>query len=781
MAARIRLLIHLLLVACMLSLALMGQGARAAPPAQGEPLLLGYGQTVEGAISPEAPVQLYAFDAQANDVVTISMIATGGELDPFIALTDTQQVQLATDDNSGGALDARLAFVIPRTGRYLIRATHAGGIAPAIGGTYTLSLNAANVDGSPAVDRTPLPEPTPTPAPTLTPATPDTSTRVLRLLPVTPGIPVQGSLTRQTAFLLYWFDGASGDQITATATGFDGFAPLVVLYDNSLAEIARSQPGEPLIAALVRDGVHLLGISLPEAGSAGGTFTLDLVSSSDQAEPASEAEPTPILPEEFRPLPLIQPGETIEGTIDHQRFMDIYTFLGKAGQEIVVEMTSLNPGEINGLDPFLLLLDDGRIPLAEHDDIVDGVERDARLEFTLPRTAYYAIVATRYDREAGTSAGPYQLTLTLAGESESVAGSGTPRLIAEPLEPNTPIQATFDGTPDVYRFDARAGELIDLSVTADDGVDPVLILATDTLSEVVSSGTGALTGLRTPAAGTYYLVVATRFGPVGPTGGYIVVLSQIGNGPPPAAGEPTDEGPVTLALGQTASGVIDDETPSRLYTFTGTAGERVRLTLRAAPGSSLDPYLELRDTTGAIVDANDDIDPGVIRDSQITATLPVDGEYQILVSRYVGPDTEITQGAYELAVELATEAETSAVNLNRTVIPLRYGQTQVGEITDEQYIVFYVFSGAAGDVATIEIDQLNGNLDAVLHLYQAVGDSWREIAYNDDSPIGGTYDPLLSDISLPADGLYLIAVSRYGLDKETGMVGTFSITLTRQQ
>lgn len=781
MAARIRLLTHPLLVACVLGLALVGQVARAAPPMQGEPLLLGYGQTVEGAISPESPVQLYTFDAQANDVITISMVATGGELDPFIALTDTQQVQLATDDNSGGALDARLAFVIPRTGRYLIRATHASSITSAAGGTYTLSLNAANIDGSPAADRTPLPEPTPTPAPTTTPATPDTSARVLRLLPITPGFPVQGSLTRQTAFLLYWFDGASGDQITATATGFDGFAPLVLLYDNSLAEIARSQPGEPLMATLVRDGVYLLGVSLPEAGSAGGTFTLDLVNSSDRAELAGEAAPTPTLPEEFRPLPMIRPGETVEGTIDHQRFMDIYTFLGTAGQEIVIEMTSLNPGEINGLDPFLLLLDDGRIPLAEHDDVVDGVERDARLEFTLPRTAYYAIVATRYDREAGTSAGPYRLTLTLAGESESGAGPEAPRLIAEPLEANTPIQATFDGTPDVYRFDARAGELIDLSVTADDGVDPVLILATDTLTEVVSSGTGALTGLRTPAAGTYFLLVGTRFGPVGPTGGYIVALSQIGNGPPPTAGEPTDEGPATLTLGQTASGIIDDETPSRLYTFTGAAGERVRLTLRAAPGSSLDPYLELRDATGAVVDANDDIDPGVIRDSQITATLPTDGEYQILVSRYVGPDTEITQGAYELVIEPATEAETSAASINRTVTPLSYGQTQVGEITDEQYIVFYVFSGTAGDVVTIEIDQLSGNLDAVLHLYQAVGDSWREIAYNDDSPIGGTYDPLLSDVGLPADGLYLIAVSRYGLDKETGMVGTFSITLTRQQ
>ncbi len=44
------------------------------------------------------------------------MNATGGALDPFITHTDAQGVQLATDDDSGGESNARLAFVIPWPG-----------------------------------------------------------------------------------------------------------------------------------------------------------------------------------------------------------------------------------------------------------------------------------------------------------------------------------------------------------------------------------------------------------------------------------------------------------------------------------------------------------------------------------------------------------------------------------------------------------------------------------------------------------------------------------------
>lgn len=782
------------LVASLLLISGIGRGAIAAPSTQDDAIMIGYGQTIEGDITADTPVQTYSFDARANDVVTLAMNVTGGDLDPFITLLDAQNVQLATDDNSGGNGNARLAFVIPTTGRYLAQVSHAGGMLPVSGGRYTLTLSAVG-EGGVVVERTPLPEPSPTPEATETePISSDAQGMTLRLQAISPNAPIEDELTRQVAFRLYWFKVAERAQVTISASGTESFAPLLTLYDASFAEINRAQPGELTLTAVLGDaGVYLIGVSLPEAGSTGGPYTIELTGSGaiTETDLTPDQEAAPPLPEDFRTLPAITVGQSVEGMLDNTRFMDLYRFLGAAGQTITVEMTSLNPDAINGLDPFLVLLDDARIPLEEHDDIVAGVERDARLVYTLPRTAHYAIVATRFDQADGTSAGPYQLTLrTAAGDGESTAAA--PLLESEPLQPNTPIQATFDGAPDVYRFEAQAGELIDLSVTADTGVDPVLILATDALDEVVSSGTGTLTSLRTPAAGSYFLIVATRFGPVGPTGGYILALNQPDVPLPSSAAdsgqaaEPAVEA-AALSYGQTVSGVIDDATPGRIYTLYGTAGDHVRLSLRAAQDSTLDPYLELRDADGTILASSDDIDPGVIRDSLIVHTLPADAEYQVVVSRYVGPDTETTSGAYELSAERITDdeaagaaAEPAPALANTDITPLRYGQTQVGEITNEQYLLFYVFTGAAGDVVTIEVDQLSGNLDAILHLYQAAGESWTQIAYNDDSPTGGTYDPLLSDITLPASGPYLVAVGRYGLDKETDMVGTFAITVSRQ-
>ncbi len=111
------------------------------------------------------------------------------------------------------------------------------------------------------------------------------------------------------------------------------------------------------------------------------------------------------------------------------------------------------------------------------------------------------------------------------------------------------------------------------------------------------------------------------------------------------------------------------------------------------------------------------------------------------------------------------------------ITPLAYGETEVGEINDDQYLVFYVFEGTVGDIVSIEVNNLTGNLDSVLHLYRSDGDQWVEIANNDDSPTGGTYEAKLQSVILPQTGKYLIAVNRYGLDRERTF-GTFSITLT---
>jgi hypothetical protein len=863
--------------------------AGASPNAQEEPVTLVYGQTVDGQLDTDHPSTLYAFDAQTGDVITIAMISTGGNLDPFVVLNDPNRVPLATDDSSGGGLNARLTFVIPEAGRYIIQATNAGGVPPEGGGTFTLNLTVAVGEGTPISP----PETAEAPLSDIPTAEGDS----VRLVKLQPNSTVRDTLDRQVALRLYWFEAQEGAQVAITPEQLADFLPLLVLFDATFAEVGRAASGTDLRLMLSKQGIFFLAVSLPDAGSAGGGygFTVDLSGnpatadnfidiaygdsvqgnidasvpsvtyrfrgtagnavvitmdraggdlnsylylldssgqllfedndsggengnariayrlpadgeylivatrlgqdrgttsgsyllglSADAAPPEEVATPEPVLPADYQDFPLLTYGQTVQGEISSAKFMDVYVFLGSADDTITIEMDSQNIDQPEGLDPVLFLLDDARIPLIENDDIVDGVERNARIQFTLPRTGYYAVVATRFDQQAGTSEGPY--TLSLTGPGAAAAETATPEtapapitlLSPAPLAAGAPAQATFDTGARLYSFTANAGSLIDVSVTTDPGLDSVLILADQNLNEILSSGTGALTGITLPKTGQYLIVLAPRFGPADQTGGgYILALTQSGSSESAAGAEPA-QGSQRLSYGQTVSGEITDQAVSQIYTFEGKAGDKVRITMKAAQGSTLDCYLELRDADGTVVDANDDIQPGVVRDSQITAELPADGTYTLIASRYVGTDAEPTIGAYSLTLE-QVEA-TSAQGVTSSTTPIGYGQTEVAEISDDQYLVFYVFDGTAGDAVTIQINTLSGNLDAVLHLYQASGGSWIEIANNDDSLTGGTYDPLLSNIILPQTGKYLIAVGRYGLDSEH-TYGTFSVTLTRE-
>jgi hypothetical protein len=891
---------------------------QAAPWQQGEPAVLVYGQTIDGQINSTQPSVFYAFDAQMGDVITITMIVTGGTLDPFVVLNDANRVPLATDDNSGGTPNARLTFVIPLAGRYLIQATSAGGLTADSGGTFSLNLTAA-VDtqqlpppATPIENAPPAGEMTPTPAEAAPPSdVPTNQGDSVRLLKLQPGARLQDALTRQVALRFYWFEVQEGDQIAVTPELVGAFTPLLALYDANFSEIARSTAGSGLQTIAVQAGIMFLSVSLPDTNSAGGSygFILDqspspalseniieisynqsqrgnldanvpavtyrfrgtagdnvtilmsraggdlnsylyLLDSSGQllyedndsggndgnalisytlptdgvylivaarfgqargttsgsyvvelksnAVPPVEAttpvptaietpEVEPTLPADYAGFPLINYGDTMEGELSDARFMDVYVFKGRTGDAISVLLESQNPDDANGLDPLLVLLDDARIPLAENDDIVDGVQRDSRLEYTLPRAAYYAIVATRFDQDAGASTGPYRLTLS--GPQDATSAPPTAIEVTEtallnqlnpiPLTPDTPLQGTFNSTAAVYRFSAAAGTLVDISVTTDPGLDSVLILADENLNEVLSSGTGALTGITIQQTGAYLVLLAPRFGPASGTGGFILAITQPDEAATPVA---SVEGPQTIAYGNTVTGIIDENNISQVYTFTGTAGDQIRVLMEAAPDSALDCYLELQDANGTVLEANDDIDPGMIRNAQITAELPTDGTYTLLASRYVGPDAEPTTGAYTLSLtrQDANQPDVSAVQAIPEIELIGYGQTRIGEINDAQLIVFYVFDGTAGDIVTIEIETTSGNLDSVAHLYRSVNNQWIEIANNDDSPTGNSLEAALSNIVLSETGKYLIAVNRYGMERESSY-GTFVITLNKVQ
>lgn len=850
----------------------------AAPLFQDAPVQLAYGQTVDGVLGPDQPSAFFRFDARAGDALVVTMTLTGGSLDPFLVLNSADRTPLAVDDNGGGERNARLTYEVVADGSYTIQATHAGGIIPPEGGSFTLSL-AATQTAFPAGS-----------------GSPGVLAGAPFLAPLAGAGSLSYDLTRQSPLRLYWFEAAAGEQVVVMPQQMAEFQPLLAMYDSAFNELGRAQPGMNLRTTIVVDGVYFLAVSLPGVGSAGGTFELSvdragastaeeqqeiqvgqsLSGSIDETVPAipyrfsgaagdsivvrmsrtegalssylavldeneqvlaaagdddgdgavelavilpadgaylivatraGQAEGTtsgsfvlelaagnvsaPALPAEYADLPQLAYGETVEGQISDARFMDVYVFLGEEGDSITVELKSLDAeSSLSTLDPFLVLLDDGRIPLAEHDDIVAGVERDARLEFTLPRTAYYAIVATRFDQAQGTSSGPY--SLSLRGPSGTPALAALPpavetrlaRLATAQLVSGEPIQTVFEKGAGLYTFTAFAGTLADISVTTDPGLDVLLILADETLRELHASNSGVLSGVTIPLTGKYLVLVAPRFGPADDLGrGYILALTLAGTGATSAA--PPANGMRELAYGVAVNGAIDNDTTSQIYTFTGSAGERVQITMKASPGSSLDSYLELQDANGAVVDANDDIVPGQVRDAQIATELPADGSYTIIASRYVGPDTDITSGTYELLLErLGDSAEPepeplAAPAAEPQIVPLDYGQTKAGEITADQYLRFYIFEGQAGDTVTIRLTHTSGNLDSVLHLYQSAADGWVEIASNDESPTGGTYEALLSNIILPQTAKYLIAVSRYGLERET-TTGTFTITLTRE-
>jgi hypothetical protein len=96
---------------------------------------------VSGQIDDAKFVHFWDFDVQAGDVVTITMRASGGNLDPFLVILDANNQVIAYDDDSGGRKDAQVRNIkFTQAGTYTAAATRFGQAQGNSSGTYTLSL-----------------------------------------------------------------------------------------------------------------------------------------------------------------------------------------------------------------------------------------------------------------------------------------------------------------------------------------------------------------------------------------------------------------------------------------------------------------------------------------------------------------------------------------------------------------------------------------------------------------------------------------------------------------
>ena len=136
------------------------------------------------------------------------------------------------------------------------------------------------------------------------------------------------------------------------------------------------------------------------------------------------------------------------------------------------------------------------------------------------------------------------------------------------------------------------------------------------------------------------------------TGDFVLTLTE---GDP--AGPPESLSGAELFAGEAKLGNIDPTHPRRVYTYAGRAGETISVSLVALDGT-LDPLLRILGPDGSVLAENDDVAVGE-GNSRITGlTLPADGAYTIVATRF-REDTGETVGRFELLLTLGSDVSTN--------------------------------------------------------------------------------------------------------------------------
>ncbi|MFN8372218.1 MAG: PPC domain-containing protein [Anaerolineae bacterium] len=352
----------------------------------------------------------------------------------------------------------------------------------------------------------------------------------------------------------------------------------------------------------------------------------------------------------------IEYGETAQGEIDNRTPSEEYVFEGEAGDIISISLTATSSRD--NLDTLLILINQDGREIARNDDInTAGGNYNSQISgFVLPDDGTYLIIATRFQQENGESTGEYELTLNLR-----VLGEGE-EILAEEGE------ITNRRPSEEYEFDGNAGDIVTITMidtSQDQTLDSQVILLDEDGNELArnddafDSNVGRLNSqifaYELPEDGTY-TVVATRYqeadgSSVGEYEVSVVVYAaediqttEQGTG---------DEQDSVLEYGETIQGEIDDENFQQIYTFEGSEGDIVTITMiDVSAEDSLDPLLILLDPAGTEVTRNDDGDSAIVGqfNSQIrNLTLPADGTYTIIATRF-SQETGTTVGEYELSL-----------------------------------------------------------------------------------------------------------------------------------
>ncbi len=220
-----------------------------------------------------------------------------------------------------------------------------------------------------------------------------------------------------------------------------------------------------------------------------------------------------------------------------------------------------------------------------------------------------------------------------------------------------------------------------------------------------------------------------------------------------------------IAYGMTVTGNIRDDNPAVAYEFNAQAGDIVTITMNSTVGN-LDPYLVLNAPDGEQITLNDDDPQNDTLNAAIrNVTIPEDGDYVIIATRYGGDDNPST-GRYALTIEQSVPIVATG--------QLEYGQRVIDTLDDTMFAIEYSFEASVGDVVNIQMNATTGNLDTLLLLLNEEGD---EVTRNDDDSDSTGFNSFIRNFIMPSAGTYTIIATRFNEQVGT-TTGEFELILT---